>query len=278
MTSDALHALYTSMAASAVGVLAFLTLTWAVGRWQNRHVLVDVAWGLGFVLVAAISFVRSAGIGDDLTRRVLLGLVAVWGVRLALHIVARTIGAGEDPRYAAMMARAKGSRHAYIYRVAYLNQALVMWIVSLPIQVAMFAAGPGLRWVLWAGVTVWAVGEFFEAVGDWQLQRFRNDPSTRGQVMDRGLWRYTRHPNYFGDTCVWWGIYLVAAATWPGCLTVISPLLMTWALTKKTGKPLLEKGLVQTRPGYAEYVARTSGFIPWPPRQPHHSAGGPRVR
>ena len=119
-----------------------------------------------------------------------------------------------------------------------------------------------------AGLALWVVGVFFEWVGDWQLARFRADPANKGQVMDRGLWRYTRHPNYFGDACAWWGIWLAAASAswWVAAATVIGPLFLTFPLTRWSGKPLLEAGLAKRRPGYAEYVTRTSGFVPWPPR------------
>jgi steroid 5-alpha reductase family enzyme len=123
----------------------------------------------------------------------------------------------------------------------------------------------------WIGAALWLVGFVFEAVGDRQLARFRADPANRGQVMDRGLWRYTRHPNYFGDACVWWGLFLIACDHWTGSLTVLSPALMTFFLVKGTGKPLLEKGMRRTRPGYGEYAARTSGFFPLPPRSGQRS-------
>jgi steroid 5-alpha reductase family enzyme len=141
-----------------------------------------------------------------------------------------------------------------------------MWFVSLPVQVAMFEQGEA-NWATWAGVLLWLVGFTFETVGDLQLTRFRNDPAMKGQVLDTGLWRYTRHPNYFGDACVWWGLSLIAFSSWPGVLTILSPLLMTWLLAKGTGKPLLEKDMASRRPGYADYVRRTSGFVPLPPKK-----------
>jgi steroid 5-alpha reductase family enzyme len=147
----------------------------------------------------------------------------------------------------------------------FLTQAAAIWFVSLPVQVAMFERDePGL--LLYIGTVVWAIGFFFESVGDWQLSRFRADPANQGQVMNRGLWRYTRHPNYFGDACAWWGIWLIAAQQWMGAITVLSPALMTWTLTRKTGKPLLEQGMAERRPGYADYINRTSGFFPLPPK------------
>ena len=145
-------------------------------------------------------------------------------------------------------------------------QGLAMWFVSLPVQVAMVQ--PSTFWpVVWVGVVVWLAGVSFEGIGDAQLAAFKKDPANKGQVMDRGLWRYTRHPNYFGDACVWWGLFLLAAGHWTGWLTVLSPALMTWLLVAKTGKALTEKRMSSSKPGYADYVARTSGFVPLPPRK-----------
>lgn len=235
----------------------------ASGR-LGRHSVVDVAWGLGFVAIALTVFVASAGVGDPLRRTLVLALTGVWGLRLAAHIGWRARGHGEDPRYAELLERAPGNRTWFAVRKIYLTQAAVMWFVSLPVQVAAFETpAPGV--LVWVGVAVWLVGMFFETVGDHQLHRFRSDPASRGQVLDTGLWRYTRHPNYFGDACVWWGIWLVAADAWPGVLTVLSPLVMTWLLARGTGKPLLEKDIADRRPGYADYVRRTSGFFPLPP-------------
>ena len=261
------------LAASAVAaatVVALVLITWLVGKSLGRFNVIDVAWGLGFVVVAWVAFVLSDGHGDD-TRRLLVALlVTAWGGRLAAYIAWRSRGHGEDPRYAAML-----EGHADPARRAlgiFLTQAVAIWFVSLPVQVAMFEpSGPGA--LLYLGTAVWAVGFAFESIGDRQLARFRADPANRGNVMDRGLWRFTRHPNYFGDACVWWGLYLIAAQQWVGALTILSPLVMTWTLTRKTGKPLLEAGMAERRPGYAGYVRRTSGFFPWPPKREASGAG-----
>jgi steroid 5-alpha reductase family enzyme len=245
--------------------LLVLGATFLVARRVGRHAVVDVAWGLGFVAIALTSYLAAAGIGDSSRRALVLALASVWGVRLALHIAARSRGKGEDPRYAELLGRARGNPTWFAVRKVYLTQAALMWFVSLPVQVAAFQDA-GLGPLVWAGVAVWAIGMIFETVGDLQLQRFRDDPASRGKVLDTGLWRYTRHPNYFGDACVWWGVWLVAASAWPGVLTVLSPLLMTWLLARGTGKPLLEKDIADRRPGYADYVRRTSGFVPLPPR------------
>ncbi len=259
---------------TALAVLVVLGVTFVVALRVGRHAVVDVAWGLGFVSVAAMAFVLSAGEGDGVRRVLALVLTAAWGLRLATHIALRSRGHGEDPRYEELMAKAPGHPNAFAFQRIYLTQGVVMWFVSLPVVVLAFeTSAPNV--LTWIGVLVWAIGLVFETVGDWQLTRFRNDPSTSGQVLDSGLWHYTRHPNYFGDACVWWGISLVAFSAWPGVLTVLSAAAMTWLLAKGTGKPLLEKDMASRRPGYAEYVRRTSGFVPLPPKKPTHQNPAP---
>jgi steroid 5-alpha reductase family enzyme len=266
MTAFPLGSFLGAVPYTLLAVVVVLGGTFAVAVRQRRHAVVDVAWGLGFAAIAVAAFLASEGAGDGLISGLALVLTVVWGVRLALHIAMRSRGHGEDPRYEALMSKATGNKAWFAFRRVYLTQGVVMWFVSLPIQVGVFST-PGPTWLTWLGVLVWAVGLFFEAVGDAQLQRFRDDPASKGQVLDTGLWRYTRHPNYFGDACVWWGIGLVAFSAWPGILTIASPVLMTWFLARGTGKPLLEKGMADRRPGYADYVRRTSGFFPLPPRK-----------
>lgn len=245
-------------------VALVLGLTLLVALRQGRHTVVDVAWGLGFVAIALTAFL--VGHGDSGRSWLGLLLTAVWGLRLAGHIYRRSRGKGEDPRYEELLARAPGSRTAFAVQRIYLTQGAVMWFVSLPVQVAMVEPG-ALGPLAWVGVGVWAVGLFLEMVGDWQLEQFRADPANRGKVLDTGLWRYTRHPNYFGDACVWWGLSLIAFDAWPGILFVLSPVFMTWNLAKGTGAALLEKDIGHRRPEYAAYVRRTSGFLPMPPRR-----------
>jgi steroid 5-alpha reductase family enzyme len=255
---------------SASAALVLQLITFAVGLRLRRHSVVDITWGAGFATVALVGWVVTALVGpdgDQLRRGLVAALTVVWGTRLALHIARRQRGGvPEDPRYAELMSRARGNPVWAALRSVYLTQALALWFVSLPVQLALVV--PGSFGVLgWVGVMTWAVGFGFESVGDAQLARFKADPANRGTVMDRGLWRYTRHPNYFGDACVWWGLFLLSADRPAGWLTIASPLLMTWLLAAKTGKPLMESQLARTRPGYAEYVARTSGFIPRPPKR-----------
>ncbi|MEV8093159.1 DUF1295 domain-containing protein [Kitasatospora sp. NPDC085879] len=240
----------------------------AVALRTGRHRGVDTAWGLAFTAVALTGYGLSAGYGDDGRRLLATALTTLWGLRLSAHIARRARGTGEDPRYARMLARKPPGRARTLYavRMVHLLQAGLVWFVSLPVQAAQYLPGaPGP--LAWAGTAVWAVGLFFEAVGDLQLSRFKADPANRGRVMDRGLWAWTRHPNYFGDACVWWGLFLLAADAPIGWAFVGSPLLMTWLLAFGSGKPMLERQMGSDKPGWAEYAARTSGFVPLPPRR-----------
>jgi steroid 5-alpha reductase family enzyme len=263
----AAHWFLTGLAVTA-GVNAVLFLaTWVVGRLVGRWNVVDTTWGLSFAVIATTSFLWSAQAPDvDMLRRVLgLALTLAWSLRLAGFIGIRSRGKGEDPRYAAIFEKAKGNPAVFALAVVFGPQAFLSWFVSLPVQIAMYErSAAGI--LTWVGAAVWAVGVFFEAVGDAQMSAFRKNPDLKGQVMDGGLWHYTRHPNYFGDASVWTGLFLIAAQQWPGFLTVLSPFAMIYFLYFKSGKGLLEKSMAESKPGYAEYMERTSGFIPLPPR------------
>ena len=187
---------------------------------------------------------------------------------MAVHIGRRSRGKPEDPRYQKMLDRAADRGHnptLYALRTIYLLQGVLALLISAPLVFGMLASGP-LGPLAFAGIALWCVGVFFETVGDAQMERFRADPAHKGKVIDIGLWRYTRHPNYFGDACVWWGIFLVAAERWPGVLTFPAPILMTLLLTVGSGVRILEQHMAG-REGWAEYKARTSAFFPLPPRR-----------
>ena len=270
-----LEAFLSSLPWTAAGLAALLAATFAVAVRQGRHSVMDTVWGLGFVVVTTISWQLSAGQGDGGRRMLLLVLVAAWGLRLSVHIGLRARGGHEDPRYVELLSPAPGSRNTYALRRVYLPQGVVLFFVSLTVQVGMFSTG-GLGWLAVPGVLLWLLGAVFESVGDRQLAQFKADPARRGTVLNTGLWRYTRHPNYFGDAAVWAGLFLVAADSWPGVLTILSPALMIWTLAGKTGKPLTEKAM-SGRPGYREYIESTSGFLPLPPRR-HNAASRGRRR
>jgi len=250
---------------AAGAVLLVLAATFVASKIAHKHSVIDTAWGLLFAALAVTVFVCSAGEGDPLRRWLLLILPVLWGLRLAQHIGRRTVGKPEDPRYAELLAKAKGNPDLYALRVVYLLQGILAFVISAPILVGAFERAPvwGLAWV---GVGLWCVGVFFEDVGDRQMEQFRGNPANKGKIIDVGLWRYTRHPNYFGDACMWWGIFLIAAERWPGVLTVFAPVIMTLLLTKGSGARILEKHMSK-RGGWDEYAERTSSFLPLPPKK-----------
>jgi steroid 5-alpha reductase family enzyme len=258
--------LFVNLAVTAVVVAGLMLGTFGYAMLTKVHAIMDTIWPLGFVLIALVSFVLSAGHGSTGRRLLVLVLTAVWGLRLGAHIFSRNRGQGEDKRYASLLRRNRGNLAVFVLRYIYWMQGRVMWLVSLPVQAAMYEHA-GLSRLAWLGAAVWAVGFGFEAVGDAQLRRFRADPANAGRVLEGGLWRYTRHPNYFGDAVVWFGLWLLACSHWLGLLLVACPIFMTNMLVRHTGKKLLEKHMVRSKgAAYADYVRRTSGFIPWPPR------------
>jgi steroid 5-alpha reductase family enzyme len=237
-------------------------VTALVSRRVGKVAVVDIAWGLVFVAIAwTVAVAR-----PDAHSWLLAGLVTVWGGRLAWHVFRRSRGHGEDPRYAEMLGDAGWWT---VVRRVFATQGVVAWLVALPVMVA---GDQSVVWwpLVWVGVAVWAVGLFFETVGDAQLAAYRSRPrEERPPVMDQGLWGWTRHPNYFGDACVWWGIWLAGALAtgWlPGLATVVAPVAMTYFIRNVTGAKLLERTMSQ-RPGWDEYAARVPLFFPRPPRR-----------
>ena len=266
------EAALTTLWVTALVVLAIFggALAVAVRVRGGRHDGVDVVWGAAFAIVAAVTLLLAIGDGDLWRQLLITVLTCVWGLRLAWHIELRNRGRAEDQRYLDIAARARGSVAVHMFTRVYLVQAVICWFVSLPVQLGQygFADGP-LVWVLTVlGVASWVVGFTFETVGDAQLAAFRADPASAGQVMDRGLWRYTRHPNYFGDAAVWWGLTMLALHHAAGLIGLLGAALMTWLLARGTGARLLESTIGERRPGYADYVRRTSGFFPLPPKRP----------
>ena len=251
---------------TAAALLVMQLVTFAVALTVNKHSVVDTAWGIGIALAAVVSLLVSAGHGQPARRYLLLAAAVLWGLRLAGYVTWRNHGQPEDPRYRDLLGKAKGNRNAYALRTVYLLQAAILWLACLPIQAGMAERAPAGPLAV-IGAVAWAAGFAFESVGDWQLARFKADPAHRGQIMDRGLWRYTRHPNYFGDFCMWWGLFLISLGSWAGVPTVIAPLLMTFILTRGSGARLTDQRMAASRPAYADYAARTSGFFPRPPRR-----------
>lgn len=243
--------------------LAILFVLWLVATSRRDVSLVDIYWGLGFPVVAWIAVLRN---GMAPRPMVMAILVTVWGVRLAAYLLWRKWGEDEDRRYTAMRDH-HGPRFWWVSLfTVFLFQGVILWWVAFPFQVAAVHAGPKtIAWSDIGGAGLWLVGFLFEAISDTQMARFQSSPANKGQVMDCGLWRYTRHPNYFGEFLMAWGYYLLSLAAGGGW-TVLSPLIMTGLLLKVSGVSLLESTITARRPGYADYQRRTNAFFPWPPR------------
>ncbi len=234
-------------------------LTWLVSVQLRNVTIVDTLWSLMFVLAAFCYASQTMPL--EPRAQLVLALVTVWGLRLAIYLGKRNFGHEEDRRYAKLRRRREpGFAWKSLYLVFGL-QAMLAWIISLPLLGAIAGDASPLGWLDYAGAALCLVGLYFEAVGDWQLTRFKADPANAGQVMDRGLWGLTRHPNYFGDFCVWWGfglIALAAGAWW----SLLGPAIMSILLLRVSGVTLLERDIGKRRPGYAEYIRRTNAFFP----------------
>jgi steroid 5-alpha reductase family enzyme len=242
-------------------VLAGVTLMWLLSVRLRDAGIVDVFWSLGFVLAAWIY----RGFGPPATWRhgLVLALVTIWGLRLAAHIFWRQRGHAEDYRYQAMREKAGAGFWWKSYFRVFLLQGILLWIISAPLHAAQASPPGGFRWTDALGLGLWSVGFFFEAVGDYQLARFKSRPENRGKALTSGLWATTRHPNYFGDATLWWGFFCFALASPLGWWTLPSVVLMSFLLLEVSGVALLEKTIAERREGYREYVETTPAFVPW---------------
>ena len=257
---------WSAPAVALAAALGMMTLVWVASLVKRDASIVDVFWSLGSVVAGWIYFLTAEA---RTTRGVLVvALVTLWGLRLSLYILWRNWGHGEDYRYREMRERRSRIFAVWSLVVVFWFQAVLLWVISAPLFPAQLPALVSLTALDVLGLVLFAVGFAFEAGGDWQLARFKADPANKGKVMNRGFWRYTRHPNYFGDAVVWWGLFCFAAVT-GGWWTVYGPVLMTVLLMRVSGVALLEKRLRETKPAYRDYVERTNAFFPWFP-----AAGG----
>ena len=245
--------------------LVLMFLLWLLSVAKQNASIVDPYWGFGFVVLVWFAAIVASHLNG---RSILIvTLVSIWGIRLSAYLLWRNFGKGEDRRYQAMRQK-HGQQFWWVSLfTVFLLQGTIMWFVAMPLLVGLYhspsASSLGIVDVI--GIVVWFTGLFFETVGDYQMARFKSDPDNQGQVMDKGLWRYTRHPNYFGDFCVWWGHYLVSLAA-GGWWTILSPALMSFFLIKVSGVELLESDMAERRPGYREYQHSTNAFFPGPPK------------
>lgn len=249
-----------------LAILVAMTALWLLSVARRDASIVDIFWGPGFGVAALTYFALSDG---WVWRKVLVvTLVLVWGLRLGLYLYRRNHGKGEDYRYRQFRQHYGPERYWWVsFFQVFLLQGALMWLISAPLLAAQLSGAPNAFTLFDAlGFLVWLIGFGFETIGDWQLARFKANPANQGKVLNSGLWRYTRHPNYFGDACVWWGLWLIACSAPGGWVTAFASALMTFLLVRVSGVALLEQNLAQ-RPGYREYVESTRVFFPWPPRQ-----------
>ena len=256
------------LATNAAILIACFVALWLICLKTRDVTPVDSFWAFGMVVMAVSSFLLTDG--DPGRKLLLLMLCCAWGLRLGGYMFWRWRDHGTDRRYAALLGKAQERRGWSFARASgqlvFATQAPLLFIVCLPVQLGQHDLFPPVGTMAMIGAAISIFGTLFETVGDLQLLRFKRDPANQGKVMGRGLWRYTRHPNYFGDACAWWGMFLVAAETSTGMWSIIGPVLLTWTLTKWSGAPTVEGKMSRTKPDYAAYVARTSGFVPWPPK------------
>lgn len=243
-------------------LLLVATAFWLVSLWRNDVSIVDSLWSLMFLLVAMVYSIVSSNAGPR--EALVLVLVTLWALRLSVYITWRNHGKPEDYRYQEIRANNEPGFRFKSFYIVFGLQAVLAWIIGLPLAGAI-GGQSDIGFLDYAGVALFFIGLFFETIGDLQLSRFRNDPENAGKVLDTGLWRYTRHPNYFGNFTLWWGLYLIAlsAGAW---WTVVSPLLMTFLLLKVSGVAMLEKDIGLRRPQYQQYIRRTNAFFPGIPR------------
>ena len=245
-------------------ILLLMTILWLVSLWLKNSSIVDIFWGTGFVIANWVYFILTPD-GFMLRKIIISILVTIWGLRLSIYILLRNFGKPEDFRYQKWRKESGKKWWWKSYFQVFLLQGVLLGVISIPLLAAQINPLPDHLTALdFLGIAVWLFGFYFESMGDYQLARFKANPENKGKVMDKGVWRYTRHPNYFGDSAQWWGYFLIAAAA-GGWWTIYSPILMTLFLLRVSGVALLEKTM-EKRPGYKEYIRKTSAFVPWFPK------------
>jgi len=247
-------------------IMIIMTLLWVASIIVKNVSIVDLFWGLGFVLTAGFYFFKTEG--SDLRKIILIHLVSIWGIRLSVYLAWRNIGKGEDFRYRQFRKNYGEKRYWWIsFFQTFLLQGILMWLISAPLLGAQYyGQNKPLSVIDVIGILLWITGFFFETVGDYQLAQFKADAGNKGKVMDKGLWHYTRHPNYFGDSAVWWGYGILCLAS-GSYFPLLGSLLMTALIIKVSGVSLLEKSLKEQKPQYKDYIEKTSAFLPWFPKQ-----------
>ncbi len=247
-------------------ILIMMSLIWFASIFLKNVSIVDIFWGFGFVVAATFYFIKSGG--NEPRKILILSLTAIWGLRLTSYLAWRNYGKGEDYRYRDFRKKYGEKRYWWIsYFQTFLLQGILMWLISAPLLGAQYHGQDKSLGILdYAGVLFWITGFIFEAGGDYQLAVFRANPANKGKVLNSGFWRFTRHPNYFGDSAAWWGYGLICLGA-GSFLPIAGSLLMTALIIKVSGVALLEKDLNDKKPQYKEYIEKTSAFIPWFPKK-----------
>lgn len=247
-------------------IMTMMTILWLVSIVIRNVSIVDLFWGFGFVLTTAFYFIKTEG--DDPRKIIVMILVSIWGLRLSVYLAMRNIGKGEDFRYAQFRRNYGEKRYWWVsFFQTFLLQGVLMWLISAPLLGAQFyGRNISINFLDYLAIALWVIGFIFEAGGDYQLARFKSDISNKGKVLNTGFWHYTRHPNYFGDSAVWWGFGLLCLAA-GSYIPILGSVLMTALIIKVSGVALLEKSLKEQKPQYREYIEKTSAFLPWFPKK-----------
>lgn len=246
-------------------LLSILTLLWLLSLSIKDAGIIDIFWGTGFIIIGWFYACQEGLALLEWRQILLLAIITLWGLRLSIYLAIRNIGKPEDYRYAAWR-KENGKNWWWIsFLKVFALQGVLLWIISADFVPALQASGSLTFWD-YSGLVFWGIGFFFEAVGDWQMMCFKSYPINKGKVMDQGLWRYTRHPNYFGEMMMTWGYFFFSLAHPMGIYFIFCPIILTFLLLKVSGVAMLEEGLKTTKPAYEEYIKKTSAFIPWPPK------------
>ncbi len=248
----------------SLAVSVYILIVYVIAQIKVDNSIVDIAWGGGFIAIVGVSILSMESVHP---RQILVSaLVFIWGLRLALYIHGRNNGKPEDYRYQEF--RKGWGKNPWLHALVkvFLLQAILMFLIGLSlIEIAAYGNSP-LNWIDVLGVIVWVKGFFFEALGDYQMSRFKKDPNNKGKIMRAGLWKYTRHPNYFGEVAMWWGIFIISISAGNWWISLISPVLLTLLILKVSGVTMLEKKYTGN-PKYEDYIKKTSTFIPWFPKK-----------
>lgn len=265
---DTLLSLAAPLALNFAVAIGAVVVLWLISIAIRDVSIIDMVFAVIMYLILASSALMAQQLGQ--ADKILLTVVALWALRVTAHLVRRNWGHGEDPRYSKLRTWVEGewAFHWLSLRKVFLLQGVVLWFATLPAQLSLLLLEPVQATVLtYLGATIALIGLLTETVADIQLTAFRADPAKKGTVLQTGLWRYSRHPNYFGELCVWWGVFVMACANPLAIVSVIGPLVYSHLIVNITGQATLDKKLAREKPGYAEYMERTSGMIPWPPRR-----------